>query len=228
MDPSLIRPIFWFSDQPRSNRIGLHVCPLFRVIFSVSQIAIEIFRLPNRSVQPLPFQQQPCANRLPHLYPLFHGVRGTRGPRKKVYVVRHQQIIANPPSISFRRTLPHAAENLMDIGVGKYGPPPGSHHREEHDGLGSEGRQMSQVLVRRFGHVDIERTLDSGVEKFQWSRFRDEGVPAPSRSIPGFEAPDDPAGGRNRESHQPPSSARRSSSDCTVRPMSRSSPSEIR
>ena len=189
MDPSPIWPIFWFSHQPRSNRIGLHVCPLFRVIFPASQITIEIFRLPKRSGQPLPFQQQPCAYRLPHLYPLIHGVRGTRGPCEKVHVVRHQKIIANPPSISFRRTLPHAAENLMGIGVGKYRPPPGRHHREEHNGLGSEGRQMGQVLVRRFGHVDIERTLGSGVKKFQGSRSRDEGVPAPSRSIPGFGAP---------------------------------------
>lgn len=226
MDPSPIRPIFWFSDQPRSNRIGLHVCPLFRVIFPVSQIAIEIFRLPKRSVQPLPLQQQPCAYRLPHLYPLFHGVRGTRGPRKKVYVVRHQQIIPNPPSISLRRTLPHAAENLMGIGVGKYRPPPGSHHREEHNGLGSEGRQMSQVLVRRFGHVDIERTLDSGVKKFQKPRSRDEGVPAPFHP-PRLWSPHDLVAVLP-ETCQPPSSARRSSSDCTVRPMSRSSPSEIR
>ena len=97
-DRTAVWPFLVFFDQSRSQSILLHVIPFLPIIFSRPKIAIKIFRLPNRCRNIQCRCELSGANALPHLHPFRHRPRNRCAARKEMNVIRHENVMANPPS----------------------------------------------------------------------------------------------------------------------------------
>ena len=103
-------------DEARANRVLLNVLPFFGIALAGSQIPIEVVRSARWADQCESARRDSSrANAFPHLHPFGHRSCIDCRSRKKMHVIRHQNVDADPPAIVLGRTLPDFAQNFFAL-----------------------------------------------------------------------------------------------------------------
>jgi len=132
-------------DQPCSRCVLFNVMPFFCIIFSGSKVPIEIFRLPDGRLNGERSRNRSRTYALPHLHPICHALRTDFRSGKKMYVIRHDNIIAHPPAVLISRALPDFTERLLAMRRSKNFASLISARCKEDNRVVAERRYMRQV-----------------------------------------------------------------------------------
>jgi hypothetical protein len=96
MNPSPIRPLFWFLDQAFSDRVLPNIAPLFGIALIAPQPMMENTRLKTTLLT-----LDPPKSVFPKASPLLNSKRQIVCRAEKVQMVRHQNVVADQPRCGF-------------------------------------------------------------------------------------------------------------------------------